>query len=76
MTIDDHCVSQAVSEGPRATDAFAAVSACCVAALAAKTRSQALAARFLERLAHTLEQAKLQGTMVLGLPNVWFTYLQ
>lgn len=52
---------QAVSEGPRATDAFAAVTACCVAALAAKTRSQALAARFLQRLARSVHAAKEQG---------------
>ncbi len=53
--------TQAVAEGPRATDAFAAVTACCVAALAGRVHSQALAARFMQRLACRLQEAREHG---------------
>jgi hypothetical protein len=50
---------QAVSEGPRATEAFAAVSAVFVSGLSALAKAQDVAARFLEMAAQLLEKVGL-----------------
>ncbi len=46
---------QAVSEGPRASEQFAAITATFVAGLSSEARAQDIAARFLEQLATKLE---------------------
>lgn len=51
----------AVSEGPRASEQFAAVAATFVSGLTAVARAQDIAARFLEQLVTKLEQVQSEG---------------
>ena len=57
---------QAVAEGPRATDRFAAVSAGFVVGLAATARAAEVGARFLEALALRLEAAVMSQDGLAG----------
>ncbi|CAG9459980.1 unnamed protein product [Pedinophyceae sp. YPF-701] len=56
----------AVSEGPRATDQFAATAAAFVAGFAAMAQSQEVAASFMARVARRLEEAVAEGDELGG----------